>query len=155
MGLSRGVTVHCGTSFANERQVKSGARRGGSPKPLKFKLNKSRKELLEARRVRNERMASPCILPLPVLYADQPPHAVLSFQERQDLLDMNENDIEMDLDDSWEDVDDADVMLSVPPPGEEGFFLSHAGGESTLQQIFVESMSKRYELLSLETSELH
>jgi hypothetical protein len=45
---------------------------------------------------------------------------------------MNENDIDMDLDDPWEDVDDTDVMLSIPPPGEEGFFLSHAGGESTL-----------------------
>ena len=72
MGLSRGVIVHCGTSFANERQVKSSAHRGGSPKPRKFKLNKSRKELSEARRIRNERMASACILPLPVLYADQP-----------------------------------------------------------------------------------
>jgi len=56
---------------------------------------------------------------------------------------MNENDIEMDFDNPWEDVDNADVMLSIPPPGEEGFFLSHAGGESTLQQIFVDSMSKR------------
>ena len=48
---------------------------------------------------------------------------------------MNENDIDMDLvgDDAWEDINDADVMLSVPPPGEEGFFLTHAGGESTLQ----------------------
>lgn len=70
---------------------------------------------------------------------------------------MNENDVEMgaDGDDLWEDVDDADVILSKPPPGEEGFFLSHAGGESTLQQIFVDSMSKRYRVLFLETSELH
>ena len=82
---------------------------------------------------------------------------MLSFQERQDLLSMNENDVDMDLvgDDAWEDVDDADVMLSVPPPGEEGFFLSHAGGESTLQQMFIDSVSKRYGILSLETSELH
>ena len=70
---------------------------------------------------------------------------------------MNENDVDMDLvgDNGWEDVDDADVMLSVPPPGEEGFFLSHAGGESTLQQMFIDSISKRYGILSLETSELH
>ena len=68
---------------------------------------------------------------------------MLNFQERQDLLNMNENDIEMDLDDSWENVDDADVMLSIPPPGEEGFFFSHASGEFTLQQIFIDSMSKR------------
>ena len=71
--------------------------------------------------------------------------AVLSFQEQQDLFDLTENDVDMGFtgrDDSWEDVNDADVMLAVPPPG-EGFFLSHAGGEATLQQIFVDSMSKR------------
>lgn len=55
-------------------------------------------------------------------------------------------------DDGWEDDNDADVMLAVPPPGEEGFFISHAGGESTLQQIFVDSLSKRYAsvLLNIE-----
>ena len=70
---------------------------------------------------------------------------------------MNENDVDMDLvgDETWEDVDDADVMLSVPPPGEEGFFLSHASGESTLQQMFIDSISKWYRILSLETNELH
>ena len=72
MGLSRGVTVHCSTSFANDRQVKGSARRGGSPKPRKFKLNKSRKELLQARRTCNERMSSAYIPSLPVLYTDQP-----------------------------------------------------------------------------------
>jgi hypothetical protein len=60
--------VHCGTSFANERQVKSSARRGGSPKPRKLKLNKSRQELLQARRMRNERMACVYIPLLSVLY---------------------------------------------------------------------------------------
>jgi len=64
------------------------------------------------------------------------------------LLAMTENDVEMDFtaggSDGWEDVHDADVALAVPPPGEEGFFLSHAGGESALQQIFVDSLSKRY-----------
>ena len=70
---------------------------------------------------------------------------------------MNEKNVDMDLirDNAWEDVDDADVMLSVPPPGEEGFFLSHAGGESTLQQMFIDSISKWYGILSLKTSELH
>ena len=79
---------------------------------------------------------------------------MLSFEERQDLLVMNENDVEMGLDgdNGWEDVDEADVMLSIPPPGEEGFFLSHAGGESTLQQMFIDSMSKRYRVLLPETS---
>ena len=54
-------------------------------------------------------------------------------------------------DDGWEDDNDADVMLAMPPPGEEGFFISHAGGESTLQQIFVDSLSKRYAFLSFLT----
>ena len=78
----------------------------------------------------------------------------MSFQERQDLY-LSENDVNMELaggDDGWEDDNDADVMLAVPPPGEEGFFISHAGGESTLQQIFVDSLSKRYAsvLLNIE-----
>lgn len=76
---------------------------------------------------------------------------MLSFQERQDLYS-RENDVNMELDDdAWEDDNDADVMLAVPPPGEEGFFISHAGGESTLQQIFVDSLSERYASLSLLT----
>ena len=55
-------------------------------------------------------------------------------------------------DNGWEDNNDADVMSAVPPPGEEGFFISHAGGESMLQQIFVDSLSKRYAsvLLNIE-----
>ena len=69
----------------------------------------------------------------------------MSFQERQDTY-LSENDINMENaggDNGWEDENDVDVMLAKPPPGEKGFFLSHAGGESTLQQIFVESLSKR------------
>lgn len=79
----------------------------------------------------------------PVLYTNLLKYVALSFQERQDLLDGAQNDINMELDgdNAWED---EDVVLSVPPPGEEGFFLSHAGGEAVLQQIFVDSLSKRY-----------
>jgi hypothetical protein len=54
MGLSRRVTVHCGTSFSSGRQV----RRASSPKPRQLKLNKTRRELQEAQRKYNERMAS-------------------------------------------------------------------------------------------------
>jgi hypothetical protein len=78
---------------------------------------------------------------------------VLSFQERQDLLESTENDVEMDdLDASnsgWMDEDDLGTTLAAPPPGKEGFFVSHAGGEASLQQIFVESMAEQYELLQI------
>jgi hypothetical protein len=142
MGLSRRVTVHCGTSFSNERH----ARRAGSPKPRKVKLNKTRRELREAQRKHHERMASMYMSSPPVLYTNLLKYVALSFQERQDLLDGAQNDINMELDgdDAWEDVNHEDVVLSVPPPGEEGFFLSHAGGETVLQQIFVDSLSKWY-----------
>ena len=78
----------------------------------------------------------------------------MSFQEPQDLY-LSENDVNMKLaggDNGWEDDDDVDVMLAVPPPREEGFFISHAGGESTLQQIFVNYLSKWYAsvLLNIE-----
>ena len=73
---------------------------------------------------------------------------MLNFQERQDLLESTENDVKMyDQDASnWIDEDDLNSTLAAPPPGEEGFFLSHAGGESSLQQIFIESMAERYVL---------
>lgn len=142
MGLSRRVTVHCGTSFSNE----SHTRRVSSPKPRKVKLNKTRRELQEVQRKHRERMASMYMSSLPMLYTNLLKYVVLSFQERQDLLDAAQNDINMELDgdDAWEDDNDEDVVLSVPPPGEEGFFLSHAGGEAVLQQIFMDSLSKRY-----------
>ena len=57
MGLSRGVTVHCGTSFAHERRTKS-SQHPLSPKKHKMKLNKTRKELEQDQRKQNERMAS-------------------------------------------------------------------------------------------------
>jgi hypothetical protein len=84
---------------------------------------------------------------LPVLYTNLPKCVVLSFQERQDLLDAAQNDVDMEFaeeDDAWEDDNDEDMVLAVPPPGEEGFFFSHAGGEAALQQIFVDSLSKWY-----------
>ena len=70
---------------------------------------------------------------------------MLNFQECQDLLEATENDVDMDDRDAsnWIDEEDLGTTLAVPPPGEEGFFLSHAGGESSLQQIFVESMAER------------
>ena len=81
---------------------------------------------------------------LPVLYTNLPKCVVLSFQERQDLLDAAQNNVDMEFADAWEDDNDEDVVLAVPPPGEEGFFFSHAGGEAALQQIFVDSLSKQY-----------
>jgi hypothetical protein len=61
-------------------------------------------------------------------------------------LEFAENDINMtDQDDSnWIDVDELDSTLAAAPPGEEGFFISHAGGEASLQQLFVESLAEQY-----------
>lgn len=47
---------------------------------------------------------------------------------------------------NWIDEDNLNSTLAAPLPGEEDFFLSHAGGESSLQQIFIESMAERYVL---------
>ena len=83
---------------------------------------------------------------LPMLYTNLLKYVVPSFQEQQDLLDGAQNYINMELDgdNAWEDDNDEVVVLSVPPPREEGFFLSHAGGKAILQQIFVDSLSKWY-----------
>ena len=46
---------------------------------------------------------------------------------------------------NWIDKDDdLDTTLAAAPPGEEGFFISHAGGEASLQQLFVESLAEQY-----------
>ena len=45
---------------------------------------------------------------------------------------------------NWIDEDDLDTTLAVAPPEEEGFFISHAGGEASLQQLFVESLAEQY-----------
>lgn len=70
MGLSRGITVHCGTSFANERHMRNSLCRVGSPKPCKVKLNKSRQQLLQAQQEHNERMACMCLTLLSMVHAD-------------------------------------------------------------------------------------
>jgi hypothetical protein len=61
-------------------------------------------------------------------------------------LEFAENDVEMgDQDDSnWIDEDELAPTLAAAPPGEEGFFISHAGGEASLQQLFVESLGEQY-----------
>ena len=45
---------------------------------------------------------------------------------------------------NWIDEDDLDMTLAAAPPGEECFFISHAGGEALLQQLFVESLAEQY-----------
>ena len=45
---------------------------------------------------------------------------------------------------NWIDDDEFNMTLATAPPGEEGFFISHAGGEASLQQLFIESLAKQY-----------
>ena len=71
-------------------------------------------------------------------------YTVLNFQGCQDLLEFAENDVNMaDLDDSnWIDEDELDPTLAAAPPGEEGFFISYAGGEASLQGLFIDEREK-------------
>ena len=66
MGLSRSVTVHCGTSFTNEWHTKS-SQHPASLKICKVKLNKSQQELQEAQWKHKECIASMYPLSLLVL----------------------------------------------------------------------------------------
>ena len=61
-------------------------------------------------------------------------------------MEVAENDVNMTYQDdsNWIDVYELDSTLAAPPPGEEGFFISHAGGEASLQQLFVESLAEKY-----------
>ena len=65
---------------------------------------------------------------------------MLSFQELQDLLIYQENNVDMS-DPAW--VDEDEVAFVQPPPGEEGFFSSHAGGEVQLQDLFLDTLAEQ------------
>ena len=40
-------------------------------------------------------------------------------------------------------VDEGEVAFVQPPPGEEGFFSSHAGGEEQLQDLFLDMLAEQ------------
>lgn len=44
-------------------------------------------------------------------------------------------------DPAW--VDEGQVAFVQPPPGEEGFFSSHAGGEVQLQDLFLDTLAEQ------------
>lgn len=66
----------------------------------------------------------------------------LSFVQREALFGHGDHDIEMpDAPDyysvDWQDVDsDDEEALQRLPPGEEGYYHSHAGKEAVFQEIF-------------------
>ena len=64
---------------------------------------------------------------------------VFSFQDREDQI-LHENNVDMD-DPAW--VYEDSPALMQPLPGEEGFFSSHAGGETKLQDLFLDTLSKQ------------
>ncbi|PPQ92117.1 LOW QUALITY PROTEIN: hypothetical protein CVT25_007973 [Psilocybe cyanescens] len=57
----------------------------------------------------------------------------------EDLICTTENDI--DMANEW--IDEEDAAFSRPPPGDEGFFSSHAGGEVQLQDVFLDTLAKQ------------
>lgn len=44
-------------------------------------------------------------------------------------------------DPAW--VDEGHAAFVQPPPGEEGFFSSHAGGETQLQDLFLDTLAEQ------------
>ena len=46
-------------------------------------------------------------------------------------------------DPAWVQVDEDEVVFVQPPPGEEGFFSSHAGGEVQLQDLFLDTLAEQ------------
>ena len=64
----------------------------------------------------------------------------LCFQERQDLMILQENNVDIS-DPAW--VDEGQVAFVQPLPGKEGFFSSHAGGEVLLQDLFLDTLAEQ------------
>ncbi|PPQ92048.1 LOW QUALITY PROTEIN: hypothetical protein CVT25_005116 [Psilocybe cyanescens] len=111
--LSSGVTVVCGTSFGIQQRLEGTQKR--------VRLNKSAKELVAEKAQYQTQLAT------------------LSFQEHEDFICTTENDVNMT--DEW--IDEEDAAFSRPPPGDEGFFSSHAGGEVRLQDVFLDTLAEQ------------
>ncbi|TFK80109.1 hypothetical protein K466DRAFT_605604 [Polyporus arcularius HHB13444] len=95
---------------------------GKSSKTTTLKLSQKYKRAREAKRYRLEHISG------------------LSFEQRDELMNMDKG--QGGHNDGWED---EEGMYTIPP-GEEGMFLSHAGGEDELcQSLLEEPPHKRYD----------
>ena len=129
-GLSKGVSIVCGSSFA--------LRQSSRPAMKRVKVNRTRKELAKEKALHQAQLASKLLFEV-IENSFMHDITALSFQDREDQI-LHENDVNMD-DPAW--VYEDSPALMQPPPGEEGFFSSHAGGETRLQDLFLDTLSEQ------------
>ncbi|KAJ3499863.1 hypothetical protein NLJ89_g10044 [Agrocybe chaxingu] len=132
-GLSKTVTIDCGSSFA-EDAARPDRPRGVPLVRHRVSLNKTRKQIEAEQTARNAKVAA------------------LSFEQREDLLAQQENTFLLSTSgnggtgsDGYGDDDDINSStagFAALPPGEEGFFQSHKGGEATLHGFFLDTIAK-------------
>ena len=130
IGLSKGVSIVCGSSF--------GQRQLSLPTTKRIKLNRTRKELAKEKALHQAQLATKSLFEV-LENGFKDDMTALSFQDREDHI-LHENDVDMD-DPAW--VYEDSPALMQPPPGEEGFFSSHAGGETKLQDLFLDTLSEQ------------
>jgi hypothetical protein len=104
-------------------------------------INKTGAQLRQAREEQKMRIASACATHSPCRCAYNSVTG-LSFIQRDALLGHGDHDIEMPdapeyYSADWQDIDsDDDEALQRIPPGEEGYYHSHAGKEAVFEEIF-------------------
>ena len=120
----------CGSSF--------GLRQASRPATKRVKLNRTRKDLEKEKALHQAKLAGKSLFEALENWFMHDTTA-LSFQEQEDQI-LHENDVDMD-DPAW--VYEDSPALMQPPPGKEGFFSSHAGGETRLQDLFLDTLSEQ------------
>ena len=109
------------------------------------KLNKTGRQLTEERTKRQRLFAGTFIItPTNEETRHSGVVSALSYQDRDAFLASGSSnrsfDVAMDDDTGWED---EEAAFTIPPPGEEGSFHSHAGDEELFNEIVNGAKSKR------------
>ncbi|KAJ3484337.1 hypothetical protein NLJ89_g11987 [Agrocybe chaxingu] len=122
-GLSNAVNIDCSVSFAEQTSLQG-------PKDLPIitrqwqRVNRDRKQLELEQQEYNMKLAA------------------LSFADRHNLIaqDINMANGNQSDDNNMSPIAEAAPGFLVPPPGDEGFFCSHEGGEVILQDLFMDTL---------------
>ncbi|PPQ94788.1 hypothetical protein CVT25_008390 [Psilocybe cyanescens] len=124
--FSSGVTLVCGTSFGLCQPLQ--------PTQKHVKLNKTSKQLANEK---SQYQAQLAIFKNRKIFSM--PLRMMWISAMEDFLHASENDVDLG-NGAW--VDEDEIAFSRPPPGDKGFFSSHAGGEVHLQDLFLDTLAE-------------
>ncbi|KAJ7691943.1 hypothetical protein B0H17DRAFT_934531 [Mycena rosella] len=130
-----------GKGLSNGVQVKYGNSLHRAGKSITVKPNRTGKQIQKKKEAERAQIADRCITARPRIHSVFSWITALSFEQRQELIEVNHGaetqyqfmDVDCDDDNDYEDIETA---YGTFPLGEEGLLQSHASGEAIFQQIF-------------------